>query len=115
MEEMWTTDKPLTGNDLLSRPQFENWSSGYLHNVLRSMLKKKVIQVDGMVQSNTQYARTFVAAVTREEYTAQTAMAIGRINQLDGKAVAKVAMAMAKKCGDEELLQQLKSLIQEKK
>ena len=103
MEEMWTTDKSLTGNDILSRPQFEKWSSGYLHNVLRSMLKKKVIRVDGMVQSNTQYARTFVAAVTREEYTAQAAMAIGRIDQEAIKAALKKSKLIQEEPTDNDL------------
>lgn len=77
------------------------------------MLKKKVIQVEGLVQSNTQYARTFAPALTREEYAAQMAMSVdGVVNQ---KSITKVAMAMAKEAGSEELIKKLESLLEESK
>ena len=113
MEYIWTAEEPLSGNDILEKPPFKEWSSGYLHNVLRSMLKKKVIQVEGLVQSNTQYARTFAPALTREEYAAQMAMSVdGVVNQ---KSITKVAMAMAKEAGSEELIKKLESLLEESK
>ena len=113
MEYIWTSEEPLSGNDILAKPSFKEWSSGYLHNVLRSMLKKKVIQVEGLVQSNTQYARTFAPALTREEYAAQMAMSVdGVVNQ---KSITKVAMAMAKEAGSEELIKKLESLLEESK
>ncbi len=113
MEYIWTAEEPLSGNDILEKPPFKEWSSGYLHNVLRSMLKKKVIQVEGLVQSNTQYARTFAPALTREEYAAQMAMSVdGVVNQ---KSITKVAMAMAKEAGSEELIKKLEALLEESK
>ena len=113
MEYIWTSDEPLSGNDILEKSPFKEWSSGYLHNVLRSMLKKKVIQVEGLVQSNTQYARTFAPALTREEYAAQMAMSVGGV--VNQKSIAKVAMAMAKEAGSEDLIRKLEALIEESK
>ena len=113
MEYIWTSEEPLSGNDILEKPPFKEWSSGYLHNVLRSMLKKKVIQVEGLVQSNTQYARTFAPALTREEYAAQMAMSVGGV--VNQKSIAKVAMAMAKEAGSEDLIRKLEALIEESK
>ena len=42
MEILWAAEGPMTSNDALESGKIDGWSSGYLHNVLRSMLKKRL-------------------------------------------------------------------------
>lgn len=106
MEILWAAEGPMTSNDALESGKIDGWSSGYLHNVLRSMLKKEIVRVNGMVQNNTQYARLFEPAMTKEEYAAKMALSVG----LDKESVLSVALAMAKGVGADDLVTQLKSI-----
>lgn len=106
MEILWAAEGPMTSNDALESGKIDGWSSGYLHNVLRSMLKKEIVRVNGMVQNNTQYARLFEPAMTKEEYAAKMALSVG----LDRESVLSVALAMAKGVGADDLVTQLKSI-----
>ena len=106
MEILWAAEGPMTSNDALESGKIDGWSSGYLHNVLRSMLKKEIVRVNGMVQNNNQYARLFEPAMTKEEYAAKMALSVG----LDRESVLSVALAMAKGVGADDLVTQLKSI-----
>ncbi|MDO5540586.1 MAG: BlaI/MecI/CopY family transcriptional regulator [Eubacteriales bacterium] len=90
MEILWTAKQPMSSNDMLLSGKIEKWSSGYLHNVLRSMLKKDAIRVNGIVQSNTQYARMFEPVLTRPEYAARMALSVG----ITEKELEEVAEAL---------------------
>ncbi|MDO5539152.1 MAG: BlaI/MecI/CopY family transcriptional regulator [Eubacteriales bacterium] len=111
MEILWQNGHPMSSNDILKSGKIEGWSSGYLHNVLRSMLKKEAIRVNGMVQNNTQYARMFEPNLTKEEYAARMAMSVG----IDEKSIAHVAVAMARETGSDELIDALEKIIEKLK
>lgn len=111
MEILWQNGNPMSSNDILKSGKIEGWSSGYLHNVLRSMLKKEAIRVNGMVQNNTQYARMFEPNLTKEEYAAKMAMSVG----IDESSVARVAVAMARETGSDELIAALEKIIEKLK
>lgn len=111
MEILWASDMPMTSNDVLGSGKIDGWSSGYLHNVLRSMLKKDAVRVNGMVQNNTQYARLFEPILTKEEYAAKMALSVG----LDKQSIPKVMVAMAKNVDPDTLVEQLEKTIKELK
>lgn len=113
MELFWGSKDPLTSVEILKVATNPSWNNGYLHNLLRSLLKKEMIEVCGTVQYGSQYARQFVPSMTKEEYAAKIIMRKG----LDNRSVAKVAVAMAKEAnGDEEdLIEELEKIIEELK
>ena len=73
----------------------------------------KIIHGEIHIPVTTPPARTFVPALTREEYAAQMAMSVGGV--VNQKSIAKVAMAMAKEAGSEDLIRKLEALIEESK
>lgn len=111
MEILWKNGCSMSSNDIMATGDIEGWSSGYLHNVLRSMLKKEAICVNGMVQNNTQYARMFEPKFSKEEYAAKMALSVG----IDEKSIAHVAVAMAKEAGSDELISALEDIIKQMK
>ena len=77
--------------------------------MLRSIRKKEMIEVCGTVQYRTQYARSFCARCSREEYAAKMALSTG----IDEKALAKTAVAMVKAMGKEDdVIAELEKIIQ---
>lgn len=102
----------LTSLDIMNSDKERCYKKGYVHIMLRSLLKKEMIKVCGVVLCNRKYARQFIATMTREEYI------MGKIMSKcpDMKSVARVTVAMAKEADKkerEELVEELKKIIDE--
>mgnify|MGYP002580733948 CR=1 FL=1 len=76
MNLLWKQDKPMTSVEILAIGDEHSWSDNYLPIMLKSLLKKKAIEVCGYAQCGTQYARQFRYLLSREEYVAR--LAVGR-------------------------------------
>lgn len=114
MELFWEKKEPLTSVDISEFSADRSWNGNYIHMMLRSLLKKGMIEVCGTVQCGTQYARQFVPIVTKEQYTAKLVMSKG----IEKNSIAAVTVAMVNevnKADEEGLVKQLEEIIQELK
>lgn len=90
MELFWEKNVPLTSVEILQIGENHSWNGNYLHMMLRNLIKKGLLEVCGLAQYGSQYARKFHAIITKEEYVAKLVMLKGK-----GKNyVTKVAAAM---------------------
>ncbi len=112
MDIFWSGSKPLTSVDIVKMNIKDTWGNGLVHNIIRSLLKKGMLEECGMERYSTQYARLLSPAITREEYAAKLL-----ISKVKGKSsVSKVIVALAKEEGNgkdaitelEEIIQQLR-------
>lgn len=114
MELFWKKKEPLTSVDISEFSADRSWNGNYIHMMLRSLLKKGMIEVCGTVQCGTQYARQFVPIVTKEQYAAKLVMSKG----IEKNSIAAVTVAMVNevnKADEEGLVKQLEEIIQELK
>lgn len=114
MELFWEKKEPLTSVDISEFSADRSWNGNYIHMMLRSLLKKGMIEVCGTVQCGTQYARQFVPIVTKEQYAAKLVMSKG----IEKNSIAAVTVAMVNevnKADEEGLVKQLEEIIQELK
>ena len=114
MELFWEKKEPLTSVDISECSADRSWNGNYIHMMLRSLLKKGMIEVCGTVQCGTQYARQFVPIVTKEQYAAKLVMSKG----IEKNSIAAVTVAMVNevnKADEEGLVKQLEEIIQELK
>lgn len=114
MELFWEKKEPLTSVDISEFSADRSWNGNYIHMMLRSLLKKGMIEVCGTVQCGTQYARQFVPTVTKEQYAAKLVMSKG----IEKNSIAAVTVAMVNevnKADEEGLVKQLEEIIQELK
>lgn len=110
MEIFWASIEPVTSVEILKKTEDCSWNGNYLHRMLRSLLKKGLIEVCGTVQYGTQYARQFRPLLTKEAYAAQVVLAQGRGREF----VAKVSVAMVQEVEDpEEVIEELENIIQQ--
>lgn len=72
MDVLWAADEPLSRSDLLERSQEKTWKDSSVHILLNGLLAKNAIREAGFVKRSKTYGRTFVPALTREEYFAET-------------------------------------------
>ena len=68
---LWDYGKPLTASEIVELYPNRKWKASYIHLVLQSMLKKKVIQIEGFKPTTKNYARTFSPAITKEALLVQ--------------------------------------------
>jgi BlaI family penicillinase repressor len=71
MELLWSENRALTRTEIIELSPNKSWKPSTIHLLLNSLLKKEMIVVHGFKQTGKNYGRTFVAAITREEYTAK--------------------------------------------
>lgn len=111
MDYFWEDPCSISCNDILNNGGAERWSSGYLHNTIRSMLQKDVIRVTGQEIVGKVWARKFAAVLTREEYAAKFGLSLG----IDKESVIYVILAMAQQTGNWEYEKRIKNLIKQEK
>lgn len=68
LDFLWSYGSPLSSSEIVNLYPNRTWKASYIHLVLNSMLKKKVIKVDGFKPTSKNYARCFSPALTREAY-----------------------------------------------
>ena len=87
----------------------DSWCNGLVHNIIRGLLKKGLLDECGMEHYGTQYARKLKPAYGRETYAAKFL-----ISKLDGKtSVSKVMAALAKEEDREEIIEDLENIIRD--
>ena len=74
MELLWGIDEPLTCLEIIDRCENKTWKDSYVHIMIRSLLDKGMIQVDGVELVCKNYARKFGPALTKDEYIVMTLM-----------------------------------------
>ena len=72
MDVLWETGEALSRADLLANNEEKSWKDSSVHILLNGLLKKGAIREAGVVKCMKTYGRTFLPALTREEYYATT-------------------------------------------
>lgn len=111
MNVFWSVGTPLTSVELSRHSNENGWKQSYIYILIRSLLKKQMIEPCGTLQYGTQYARQFRPIVSKEEYAARLALSIN----LDHESVCKVAVSLVQQTSSDtaEVVKQLEDIIQE--
>ena len=114
MELLWDEQRPLTTAEIGSVLKGKGWNKSTLFNTIQSLLENEYIKVSGVERNNTQYARQFEYAMTKEEYAALVLTEKG----IKRSALGNIALAMTGSSGsddeaDEELIQELENIIKQ--
>ena len=67
MELLWKCRAPLTCAEIVEYSENKDWKDSYIHSIVRSLLKKKMITVSSFGLNNRSYARCFTP-ISRAEY-----------------------------------------------
>lgn len=110
MSLFWDRSIPMTSVEIVQMNIKPTWTNGLVHNMIRSLLKKGMLQECGTVRYATQYARQFQPVMTKEEYAAKLALSVGILK----KDVSKVIAALTKETGkDSEVIEELEEIIRQ--
>lgn len=68
MDVLWEQKKALTSSEIIKASPNKSWGNTSIHLLLRALLEKGVIEVDGFKKTTKNYARTFKAAISQYDY-----------------------------------------------
>ena len=71
MRLMWEEKRPFSRTEIIAASPERSWKDSSIHILLNSLLKKEAIAIDGFVRTGKNYGRTYVSAMTEEEYVAE--------------------------------------------
>lgn len=112
MELLWQVNTPLTATEIVSLSPKKTWKTSYIHLLLNSLLKKEMIKVSGIKQTTKNFARTFKAALTREEYLI---LEIKKQEKVSTHALPFLVSTLIRETEDEALIKELEEMIQKRK
>ncbi len=112
MELLWQQEEPLTSSQIIDMSEDRSWKKSYVHLLINSLLEKGMIEVVGFIKTTKNYARTFKAKVTKEEYSVDRYTGLQGFQQSD---IPKMVSALVNKTTNPSLLDQLQEIIDKKK
>lgn len=68
---LWSKNRALSAKEIIELLPAHTWKDSMIHSLLNSLLKKELIQVDGVFRSGRTYGRYFSPVISMEEYHAQ--------------------------------------------
>lgn len=113
MSLLWHVDKPLTASEIIELSSDRTWKDSYIHLLINSLLEKGMIRAEGFAKTTKNYARTFIAAVSQEEYAVRQ---ISGKNGLNPDSVVSIVSALIDQAAEPmPLLEALIAMLEEKR
>lgn len=112
MQVLWEADRPLTAAEIIQLSEDKTWKAGSAHNIINTLLRKKMIAEGKSVQTVKSYARTFYPTIEKEDYLFQC---LHEQNLFTPKFFPRVLSAMVEYTDDKETLAQLEEIIKKQK
>ena len=113
MEIFWQKGTPLSSLELLDlsleSPETAGWGINYVHKMLSTLQKKKLVEICGFVKEGKRYVRQFRPCLTKEEYIA----ALLKQKGVDASSLLKIGMALVQPAdsGDSRLIAELEQIL----
>lgn len=113
MSLLWHVDKPLTASEIIELSSDRTWKDSYIHLLINSLLEKGMIRAEGFAKTTKNYARTFIAAVSQEEYAVRQ---ISGKNGLNPDSVASIVSTLIDQAAEPmPLIEALTAMLEEKR
>ena len=68
MDVLWKQGEALTSSEIIEVSTNRSWGNTSIHLLLKSLLDKSVIEVDGFKKTTKNYARTFKPSISQYDY-----------------------------------------------
>lgn len=110
LELLWNNPDGLTSVDIFEQLTEDLVNQTYTHRTINSLLDKELIIDNGTVRYNKQYARRFVATITREDFGAGLLLE----NGIGASSLSELAMSLVNQddtVDKEEIIKELKKII----
>lgn len=115
MQILWKEKNGLSRPEILSRLEGKEWNPNSIHQVLNSMMKKGVLQVEGMTRCGKIYGRTYSPTLTQQEFLARRTQEITPGLSSKERLLGVVAALTEEEGIDIEAINELELLLEARK
>lgn len=112
MDIMWKENRPLTSSQIIDLSTNRSWKKSYIHLLINSLLEKDMIKTTGFVKTTKNYARTFKAKVSKEDYSISQFTDTQNFNNED---MLKIISALVERIEDIESIVEIEKAIKKRK
>ena len=68
MDLLWDVNKPLSCSEIVELSGDKTWKDSYVHSLIKSLMKKDVVEIHTFELISRSYARKFTPKLTKEEF-----------------------------------------------
>ena len=115
MQLLWKEKNGLSRPEILSGLQDKQWNPNSIHQVLNSMMKKGVLQVEGLTRCGKVYGRTYSPTMTQQEFLVRRAQEITPGLSAKERLLGIVAALTAEEGMDAQTINALEQLLAARK
>ena len=68
MRLLWQSNRPLTCIEIVKLSKDKTWKDSYVHSIIKSLMKKGIVEIGSFELVSRSYARKFVPKISYDEY-----------------------------------------------
>ena len=104
MEVLWDAGKALTTSEIVQRSKEKEreWKDSSVHLLIKSLMDKDVIKVEGFKKTTKNYARTFKPTMSYEDYSIKF-----MLNDTDKEKRKNIILKMIKEETDLDIVREV--------
>ena len=68
MDLLWSIQKPLSCSEIVDLSGDKTWKDSYVHSLIKSLMKKDLVQIAAFELISRSYARKFKPKLSKEQY-----------------------------------------------
>ena len=110
MDLLWSVDKPLSCTQIIQMSGDKTWKDSYVHSLIKSLMKKDLVEVVSFELVSRSYARKFVPKLSKESYYLRE-----YLNENPDNSFLKLFTAYMDGYADADEVSQIEGLIADRK
>ncbi len=107
MDLLWGVDTPLSCSQIVELSGDKTWKDSYVHSLIKSLMKKDVVEIAAFELISRSYARKFVPKLNKEELCLRE-----YLQESEENSIVKLFGAYADGCDDKEEMAQIEAIIE---
>jgi len=115
LQILWDKQEALSRPEILAELPDKDWNPNSIHQVLNSMMKKQVLQVEGMARCGRVYGRTYAPSITQEDLIRSDAVRILPKSTPNERAMSVLTALIAGDDVDSATLREMEKLLEKRR
>ena len=108
MNLLWSINEPLSCTEIVELSGEKTWKDSYVHSLIKSLMKKDMVEIAAFELISRSYARKFKPKLTKEQYCLREYLAESEENTF-----IKLFSAYADSSDDAEEMKQIEEVIKQ--
>ena len=106
MDLLWSVDEPLSCSEIIQMSGEKTWKDSYVHSLIKSLMKKDLVEVVSFELVSRSYARKFKPKLSKESYCLRE-----YLNENEANSFIKLATAYMDEYANADDISRLEGLI----